>query len=232
MNERRLVKKVYQSSKDFYLKQRRKNKEEELEKETKNWCSNIHKLVTKYDLLDLWRDEQKINENTQEGWNKYIYKRVQQVEQKEWLRRINEKPKLRAYATFKTKLELESYLISESNKAARYLLTSIRTGSNKLRIETGRWKKPKEKIEERTCISCRSNQVEDEKHFILDCTHHQIIRNIMFETIKINTNNVVDLDTVSREEKWQTLMNPLNMKKEINEALKIFIKQAIRNRVI
>ena len=79
------------------------------------------------------------------------------------MKEMSEKPKLRTYRTLKSKLELEPYLASERNKPARYLLTSIRTGSNKLRIETGRWKRPREKEGERICRMCKSEEVEMRK---------------------------------------------------------------------
>ena len=41
------------------------------------------------------------------------------------------KPKLRTYRTIKTKLELEPYLLSEKNKVGRYLLTGLRSGTNR-----------------------------------------------------------------------------------------------------
>ena len=38
-----------------------------------------------------------------------------------------------------------------------------------LAVETGRYTKPKIPLNERTCIYCTDNCVEDEKHVILGC---------------------------------------------------------------
>ena len=46
MQETRLVKKVYNHSKQEYLT-----------KKKRNWVRTIHQLVVKYDLHDIWRDE-------------------------------------------------------------------------------------------------------------------------------------------------------------------------------
>jgi hypothetical protein len=143
---------------------------------------------------------------------------------------MEKKPKLRTYKTFKQKLEVENYLTSESQKIARFLLTRIRTGTSELRIETGRWKRPQEKVEERRCRACMTGEVEDEKHFILDCKIYQTMREQMYERIKIKTKNMYDTKLCNREERWQILMNPSNMKTEVNEAVKDYIKKAIKRR--
>ena len=71
---------------------------------------------------------------------------------------VEKQPKLS-----KKSLKLEKYLISEKQKPGRYILTKLRTGICKLRIETGRYKKPrKEPVEERVCRICRSGEIEDE----------------------------------------------------------------------
>ena len=168
MDNNRLVKNVYDNSKEMYV-----------HLGIPNWCSKIHKIVIKYDMLDLWNDEKKIIQLSKQGWYEYLYKKVHQKEEEEWLQAINDEqlhPKLRTYKTFKKKLQLEKYLLSGSQKSGRYLLTSIRTGTNKLRIETGRWKRPKELIEQRVCRNCMTGQVEDEKHFILDCKVYDTLR--------------------------------------------------------
>ena len=56
------------------------------------------------------------------------------------------------------------------------------TGSNKLEIEQGRWKGLKR--EQRICRQCSSNQIEDEKHFLLFCIKYKAIRDDFFSKIK------------------------------------------------
>src|SRR6185503_4445197 len=142
MNDSRLVRQVYLMSRDAYVNMRKKN-----------WCSGIHALAAKYNLRELWRNENLIKqpallapqELTTVGLRKYwegvIWQRIQGVEEQEWKRAMESKPKLRTYVTFKKKLELERYLLSEKEKVGRYLLTRLRVGTNRLQIETGRWKR-------------------------------------------------------------------------------------------
>jgi hypothetical protein len=56
------------------------------------------------------------------------------------------------------------------------------------------------------------------------------MREEMFERIKSKTKNMYDMKVCNREERWQILMNPSNMKTEINEVMKEYIKKAIKRR--
>jgi hypothetical protein len=235
MDDSRLVKRVYRASKKAYMDQG-----------TRNWCQVIHKLVIKYKLEDLWKDESAVlrpaeledapDRNTpriRRHWFRWIYKRMHEVEQEEWLKEINSKAKLRTYRTFKTKLELEPYLLSENNKPGRYLLTSIRTGTNKLRIETGRWKRPREEESERVCRSCNSGEVEDEKHFVLNCTAYKDLRATLLTEIMGDTQGRYHLSVLSPDDRWTALMKRQSNRSDqwaINKALKAYIRKAMKLR--
>ena len=224
MDDTRLVRKIYRVSKHKYMSEG-----------TNNWCKMIHSLAAKYNLLDLWTDESLIHqheENTRDIWINIVFNKVQAVEQEQWLKAIDKKPKLRTYRTFKSKLELEPYLLSGTQKTARYLLTSIRTGTNKLRIETGRWKRPKEPVEERVCKACMSGAIEDEKHFVLDCKAYASLRHCMIDTIRVKTHNRYNLHLDNTDQTWIKLMQPHDKKKEINEALKEYLKAAWKQRML
>ena len=68
----------------------------------------------------------------------------------------------------------------------RKAICKLRTSSHLLKIETGRWTNIAR--ENRICTQCRQNTVEDEYHFLFDCTMHANERNISFEKIKTKTN--------------------------------------------
>jgi len=224
MDENRLVRRIYKGSKHKYMSEG-----------TNNWCKTVHSLAYKYNLLDLWTDEALVHQpqgNSRDKWTNLIYQKIHAIEQERWLRRMNKKSKLRTYQTFKSKLELEPYLLSDTQKTARYLLTRIRTGTNKLRIETGRWKRPQEALEERVCRVCMSGAVEDEKHFILDCNAYTNLRNEMLDRIRSKTHNRYNLHLEGADRRWIILMNPKDKKAEINEALKEYLKTAWKKRTL
>ena len=69
-----------------------------------------------------------------------------------------EESKLRLYRTLKNDLRRESYLALPLE--SRRKLTEMRSGTQGLRIETGRWEK--EPLEERMCKVCVCGPIEDE----------------------------------------------------------------------
>src|SRR5262249_40377394 len=77
------------------------------------------------------------------------------------------KPKLRTYCKLKTTLRREPYL-EVYNRKGLPELAKLRGGTNRLRIEKGRYRK--EEVSERLCVFCDRQEVEDEKHFLLKCT--------------------------------------------------------------
>ena len=59
----------------------------------------------------------------------------------------------------------------------RKALSRLRLSSHRLRIESGRYDK-KCPINERKCIYCNSNDVEDEYHFVLVCDFYTELRKL------------------------------------------------------
>jgi hypothetical protein len=146
-----------------------------------NWSSMISKLLSKYNLRGLWNDHNRIfdmdgrcnNESKcihdhRQFWKSYLKKHIFKFEEEKWRASMREKDKLRTFRILKTKLRLEKYLLTPSNVQGRKLMTSLRTGTNSLQIELGRWDKKPEA--DRTCQQCEVKAVENEKHFVTDCS--------------------------------------------------------------
>ena len=123
-------------------------------------------------------------------------KLVRKKEGEEWRENMKKKSKLRLYRKIKNRLVLEDYVV-ELDRAKRRQLTMLRGGTNKLRIETGRWRGESE--QERVCDVCLSLDVEDEKHFLLYCPMYVRERVEMFERIREET-EVGDIE--SWEDIW------------------------------
>jgi len=87
--------------------------------------------------------------------------------------------KLRTFAKFKLDYELEKYL---NVGLPHYLVRSIaklRTSTHSLAIETGRYTRPRIPPENRLCKLCNRSAVEDEQHFILECSLYTDLREEM-----------------------------------------------------
>ena len=115
--------------------------ERQMDERKDSWLAYTKKLLIDLDLEEVWI-RQEIKESTNE-WNKLIEKKIQEREQREWRQRALKKPKLRTYTKYKLLLKEEEYLKNE-DEIGRRMMARIRSGTNKLRIETGRYEKPKQ----------------------------------------------------------------------------------------
>ena len=62
----------------------------------------------------------------------------------------------------------------------RKSLSKFRLGLLHLRIETGRFVRPRLEPEDRVCLICRSGEVENELHFLLFCNEYKHFRQVLF----------------------------------------------------
>ena len=174
MSSSRLVKHVYVESRKRY----------EAGKSSK-WCKYTHELLKELGMNDVW--QQGTITCNMATWDKELREKIHAREEKEWLARMQTKPKLRTYRTIKHKLEFEPYL-NHDNTYARETMTRLRGGTNELRIETGRYPNTNRDRrldeEERRCMLCVSGEVEDERHFVLSCCIYKEMREKIFEVVK------------------------------------------------
>ncbi len=90
---------------------------------------------------------------------------------KEWINSSNSK--LRTYCKFKTMFQHENYLLF-LNRQARSDMCKFRISARKVRVELGRYSKPKLNLEDRICRFCNSNEIEEEFHFIMRVSYIKI----------------------------------------------------------
>jgi hypothetical protein len=142
----------------------------------KTWS---HKVSKVYENLisrniPLHNSQVKISRKLITGTLKDLYKT-------HWLDELNSQHKMRTYVKIKDKFCMEDYLISLASEH-RKSLTRFRISAHNLAIERGRYTKPPTALQNRTCLHCPSH-VEDEHHFLLDCTAHMQSRIKLFRHI-------------------------------------------------
>ena len=94
------------------------------------------------------------------------------------------RPLLRTYKTFKTIARCEPYLLTPLHYKYRQAISRIRASSHRLRIELGRYTRPTPTpVDQRTCLYCSSGLIDDEMHFILNCSHNIQERYILFSKL-------------------------------------------------
>ncbi len=74
---------------------------------------------------------------------------------------------------------MASHICCNMPKFERSLISQLRLGILPLRIETGRYNNLG--VNQRTCLVCNTNDIEDEHHFLFDCNFYSAERSV-FET--------------------------------------------------
>ena len=105
-------------------------------------------------------------------------------------------PKLRTYVTVADFDSPKMYLLKPLSYNQRRSMARIRLGCLQLRVETGRFEKPKRKLEDRICLQCSLDKVETEEHFLLECSRHDSLRTVILGNIL--NNSCIDLDQTSK----------------------------------
>ena len=153
---------------DSYEESRRRSQKGE-----KTWCMYTRGLLGELGLERVWQDQDGLSV-TRDKWRSTVTKAVQALEQRMWLKQVLSKPKLRTYCKFKKRLEYEDYLDC-GTRGVRRSMTMLRSGSNDLRVERGRYEGLA--FEERICRFCDSGEVENEEHFLCSCSAWSGLRN-------------------------------------------------------
>jgi hypothetical protein len=130
------------------------------------------------------RDSYNIIEN-----NKFLIKtRIKESLTNTWMKNLNDiqnNPGLKLYNKIKSQLGHEAYL-DIPNYKVRNSIAKIRLSSHQLSIEKGRHLKIS--VNDRKCIYCNMNVVEDEVHFLFECSYYNEERTLFMNTINKDLN--------------------------------------------
>jgi len=187
---------------------------------TDTWCEYTKKLLLELKLERYWNENRALDE---ESWAKVVEERIQEREEKKWLERVNTRDKLRTYRLFKQKLEMEEYL-AVRDRCGVPELTRLRGGTNRLKIEKGRYVKIP--VEARICEFCSTNEVENEFHFMMICPLYRELRKEMWMNVRPLLPQPCMI--YSDEDKFLTLMSAKN--RDVIRKVLRYIKQAMKVR--
>ena len=87
---------------------------------------------------------------------------------------LNHSTSMSLFREIRETFDLSSYLLKLQNRKQRNAITKLRLSSHSLYIETGRHTGVAR--ENRKCILCNKNDLEDEFHFVLKCPLYQELR--------------------------------------------------------
>lgn len=133
--------------------------------------------------------------------------------------------KLDTYFSIKTDFCLEPYLMVEQFQL-RKAISKLRISSHNLLIEAGRYTKPKRlQRSERICKHCSLNRIENEFHFLTECSLYTMERNELFNKVISSNNNFASL-RIDEKAKWLMIQES----KDILNALGMYIHRCFEKR--
>ena len=216
-------KRVLEMSKDYYVKKAYNSTLELHDLGQTNWCTYVKSILNETQLQQVWENQS--IDNRQFAVLKESLHRSYMVECIGNIHDSTIYPKLRTYKLFKNEFKSENYLSSTKNLNHTLALFRFRISSHNLRIETGRYTRPKMPANDRMCIYCTSQAVETESHFLLVCSLFIKERRELLEKINIY---LPDLNYVTNEQKFATIMSA--EEKIVTDALGKFIYTCLNKR--
>ena len=110
----------------------------------------------------------------------------------EWPNQVQNKPKLRFYKRFKKEPNVEDYIKLNMNCMQRSYMCQLRLGILPIAIEIGRYKSIP--INERFCMICNQNLVEDEIHLLFYCNEYDAERKSWFRDIDLDISMIHEVN--------------------------------------
>ena len=133
-------------------------------------------------------------------------KQKRKTDQAEYLKsECEQQPKLRTFITFKNFNEMPSFVTKPLTFLQKKQIAKIRLGSLAIRIESGRFSRPRLEPHQRICLVCRDTNiseglepcVENEFHFLYVCSKYSNLRNSWLESL-VKPENFENLDQGSK----------------------------------
>ncbi len=162
-----------------------------------NFSAHVKQICCDVDLKLCFTNRTKIDLST-------VRTRLQNKFAREWMNSIQNMSKLDVYRDIKKQFGVEKYLELNMSKYEKSLLSQLRYGVLPLRVETGRF--VNESREKRICNLCDMNCVEDQYHFMFQCSLYDQYREELF--IKAR-NCINEWDNLSNCDKLSTLFTEL-----------------------
>ena len=184
----------------------------------KTWYSEIREILASAGLEAILSQERPFNLKSLIDTISSSFK----SQQKEQLaNECKDKPKLRTFVRFKNFEGTPAYTSKFLTFHQRRAMAKLRLGCLPLRIETGRYTRPRLDETDRICLLCKpadnlievgtvNNPIEDEIHFLLQCSAYEGLRTQWYQDMPI-PDNFKDLEVEHKLD--MVLNNPQCVKK-------------------
>ena len=133
------------------------------------WASKVKEILFKYGFGYVW-----VNENVGDEvmFLKAFKQRLMDCAKQEWRESVSESRKAYYYRNYMTDLTVAKYIFYNIPFKFRIALSKLRCSVHTLHIEVGRQNDVS--AENRLCYVCNSRVIEDEFHFIMNCSARSV----------------------------------------------------------
>jgi hypothetical protein len=138
---------------------------------SKNWSKSVFEIMTMCNIVENFELHLPVSIN-------YVRNSLCEQNRSEWRNELQEVSKLRSYCLFKDSYGCEPYLYKVVDRHHRSILAQFRCGILPLKVETGRYQNIPAEL--RLCVLCEENVVENEFHFMLQCSKYDNLRNDLY----------------------------------------------------
>ena len=142
-----------------------------------NWCNSVKQILIDCGLQQNYESKCLCD-------LRYIESKLAAINEVDWKNNLCKKPKLILYQKLKESYLPEKYVTQNLTFNLRSCIAQLRFGILPLHIETGRFSAKSR--DQRVCNICKSNDVEDEVHFLFFCQKYNDLRYNMIQKFKIN----------------------------------------------
>lgn len=145
------------------------------ESETHNhemWIKQVRDLLCNNGFREVWLNQ---GVGDRDIFLNIFKTRLNDIYRQGWEGRLNDSTRATFYRAYKSNFELSSYMTKIPYKPHLQALSRFIMSSHQLRVESGRWERPKLPRQQRFCLKCK-NRIEDEFHFIFECPLYNDLR--------------------------------------------------------
>ena len=150
----------------------------------------------------------------------YVRQMFQNKDNEIWKNNLEKYPKLRTYTKYKHEYKLEPYVFKIYDRSHRSIMAHFRSGMLPLSLETGRYTNIPEHF--RICLFCNSNSIENEVHFIFECSLYDQLRQTMLNDVMTK---IPDFLLQSIDEKLSILISENYVKQTSSFLYSAFMKR-------
>ena len=146
----------------------------------KCWAAGVRKTLEECGFAYVWHSPLSSTFNSPQIISSF-HQRLKDIYLQSFISEMRNNNKLRTYRLLKNTYHEEKYL-KIPNIQHRTAITKLRISSHKLHIEKGRHNHIP--LQERICQYCELDEIEDEYHFVANCTLYRTERESLYAYVK------------------------------------------------